>query len=100
ASRTDLGIELLTDAVRLRELAGDDLATVASITRLGDAYTAARRREEGVQILEAAVQRFADLEDDARMADLLATTARVELFTADHERSKTHARDALARAER
>ncbi|HKF84748.1 MAG TPA: adenylate/guanylate cyclase domain-containing protein [Candidatus Limnocylindrales bacterium] len=100
ASRTDLGIELLTEAVRLRELAGDDLATATSLTRLGDAYSAARQREEAVQILEAAVLRFGGLEDDARMADLLAATAKVELFTADYELSAKHARDALARAER
>ncbi|HEX5828843.1 MAG TPA: adenylate/guanylate cyclase domain-containing protein [Candidatus Limnocylindrales bacterium] len=100
ASRTDLAIDLLAEAVRLREAAGDDLATAASIMRLADAQSAGRQREEALQLLQAAVTRFGDLGDDPRWVGLLASLGRVLMLTTHYERASGYLREALARAER
>jgi class 3 adenylate cyclase/tetratricopeptide (TPR) repeat protein len=100
ASRADLGSELLTEAVRLRD-AGDDPGAVAlAIALLGDALGSARRREEAQQVLEAGIARVGDLGDDPRFVRLLATSAKVLVLTAEYDLAIPRARDALARAER
>ena len=78
ASRADLAIELLAEAVRLREAADDPGAG-----RAGDRaaramrLSAARRRDEAQQVLEAGVARLGDLGDDPRWVRLLAISGKV-----------------------
>ncbi len=100
SSRADLAIELLTNAVRLRD-AGDDPGAVAlAIALLGDAYAAGRRRDEGQQVVEAGVARLGDLGDDPRYVRLLAVSGKVLGLNAEYRLSLERSREALARAER
>jgi class 3 adenylate cyclase/tetratricopeptide (TPR) repeat protein len=100
AARADLAIDLLAQALELREGAHDDLATVATIAALADALSQARRRDDALQLLRGTVERFVDLGDDPRWVSVLSVLGRVALFTGDYDACQRYSRDALARAER
>ena len=100
ASRADLAIELLAEAVRLREAADDPGALALAIALHGDALSAARRRDEAQQLLEAGVARLGDLGDDPRWVRLLANSGRVLGLNSEYELALGRSRDALSRAER
>jgi class 3 adenylate cyclase/tetratricopeptide (TPR) repeat protein len=100
ASRTDLAIELAAEAVRLRD-AGDDPGAVAlAIALYGESLTAARRRDEAQQVLEAGVTRLGDLGDDPRWVRLLATSGKALGLNGEYDRALERSRHALAMAER
>jgi class 3 adenylate cyclase/tetratricopeptide (TPR) repeat protein len=99
-SQADVAVDLLSRAVSLRE-AGDDLPALAWAMALrGDALSAARRREEAQQVLDAAIDRFGDLGDDPRWIRLLMMSAKVLQLNGEYARSRDRAGVALARAER
>jgi class 3 adenylate cyclase/tetratricopeptide (TPR) repeat protein len=100
ASRTDLAVELGVEALALRETGGDPGAIAWAMVLLAEAYMSARRRDEGQQVLEAAVERFGDLGDDPRWVYLLGSYGKVLALNADYTRALELAREALARAER
>jgi class 3 adenylate cyclase/tetratricopeptide (TPR) repeat protein len=100
ASRSDLAVEILGEAVRLREQLGDPGAIARATYLQGNALAAGRRREEAQQVFEAAIERLGDLGDDPRWVELLAAYGKVLALTGDYPRAHAISSDALARAER
>jgi class 3 adenylate cyclase/tetratricopeptide (TPR) repeat protein len=100
ASRADLAVTLLDEAVALRETGDDPAALAWAIALRAEALGAARRREEASTEFDGAIERFGDLGDDPRWIRLLAGSAKMLQLNGEYARSREWADVALARAER
>ena len=100
ASRGDIAVEILEEAVRIREQAGDPGPLARALELLGDALASARRREEAQTVYASAFERVGDLGDDPRWVRLLTAYGRVLALNGEYALAHQHSREALARAER
>jgi class 3 adenylate cyclase/tetratricopeptide (TPR) repeat protein len=100
AARTDRAETLLRDSIARREALGDRRGAARSTALLGQALAGGWRTRDAIELLNAAVATYGDLENDSALASIEHQLARAYWLTNEGSRALEIADRALGRAER
>ena len=100
AARTDRAEELLRDAIARREALGDRAGAARSTSLLGQALATGWRSRDAIELLNAAVATYGDLENDPALASIEHQLARAYWLANEAAPALDIADRALGRAER